>query len=400
MPKFIFIEGDDTLEVTREYWEQLDAVASAPDDAFPELLMNPLFNPFEERYHEMDLDDRHNRAVDVDFRFTRARISRIRANTKRIDQYLEWIDLWEAYRAYLIDTYGSMEIVYALQKEGLFEDPVIIKNRPYLRKKSQRQMLAAGLVPSFSPTGYNVEDEAAWIRAVCDDDMPDVHGEEEPDVEWAARRKLTKSEERLLEQGALRYRQNMRLTTLSQGTKTGGIWAISDWVDDYYSHLARGDYDTSFSLGTKSNMDLVAAMQEINQERWMTESERIDKARGVEAGKARYFYNGSVVTKTDQQKEDEKEFIRDLYKHGIDLVQGMKRAGVPRKAIRKIYEELGIQTEGMTEKEIKKMEKLRKKSERVIRGIDKGNSALSEVLKTNRLLMGSDTIRFEDGHFI
>lgn len=363
--------------------------------------MNPLFNPFEERYHEMDLDDCHNKAVNVDFRFTRERITRIRASTKRIDQYLEWIDLYEAYCAYLVDTYGSMEIVEALQKEGLFEDPKLtIKHRPYLRKKSQRDMLAAGLVPSFNPTGYRAEDEADWVRMVCDDDLPDIAGEEEPDIEWALTRKLTKSEEKMLEDSALRYRRNMRLTTLTQGTKTGGVWGITDWVEGYYGHLARGDYDTSFSLGTTSNLDLVAAMQEISKERWMTDSERIDRERGVSTEKARYFYNGSVVTRTDQQKEDEKEFIRDLYAHGIDLVQGMKRAGVPRKAIRKMYEELGIQTEGMTEKEIKKLEKQRKKAQRIMDGVSKGNNTLSEVLKTNRLLMGGDTIRFEDGHFI
>lgn len=383
--------------VTREYWEKLDAVASAPDDLFPDLLMNPLFNPFEERYHEMDLDDTHNKAVDYDFRFTRERISRIRPSTKRIDHYLEWVELFDAYTAYLIETYGSMEVVKAMQDEGIFEDPIMIRRRPYLRRKSQRDLLAAGLVPSFYPAGYDPIESMEWIKRVCDEDVPDVSGQEEPDIEWAVSREPSKQELKLLEDGMLKYRRSQRLAALTQGTKTGGIWAITDWVDDYYGHLARGDYETNFSLGTTSNLDLTALMAEIANEEYLTESERIDRARGINSAKKRLFYDGSQVTRVDQQKEDEKLFIKDLYEQGVDLIGGMKRAGVSRKAIRRMYEEAGIQTAGMTAKEVKKLEKERKKAEKTMTNIMKGHSVLSQTLKTNRLLMGNGTIRFEDG---
>ena len=98
------------MELDVTYLQKLETAARAPDHVFPEMLFEPLTNEYDDIYFKLDIDDYGQEAVQVDPRFTKKNIMRIRGSTKRVDRYLEWVSLWDDYMDYLQDRYGGLEI--------------------------------------------------------------------------------------------------------------------------------------------------------------------------------------------------------------------------------------------------------------------------------------------------
>lgn len=385
----------------RGYLDKLDRVARAPDEVFPDILWEPLCTDFEnDRYFFMDLESAGNVAVQVDPRFTYGYIAKIHTKTKDIAQWLDWIDVYDSYIEYLTNKYGSIDIVEDMIEDGSFEEPVLrnFRLRPRLKKGDLADMVKAGIMPSFFAAGEgDMKNAVERIRYVGDVlDPVDVTGEEEPDPNYEP--EMDDSRKEMISAAIEKLKRMDRMEIFARGTR--GISSILEncWVDHYYGSVAMGTYDTMYSSESQNNFSLVAQMQRDYAEAHMTESERIERERRKQNGQSEssLYFDGATV----RRRNDDYEILSVIAEAtGINLLEKMAGAGMDKKAVKAIR--AGMDAAGydmpMTEKELKKMQKKRKKQEARMERMMKSDRALSEILRSSRLLMNGGTTRFNGG---
>lgn len=378
------------------YLAKLEEAASAPDSSFPTMLFDPMMNDFGDIYFRMDVEDYGQEAILVDPRFNTKNLNSIRPNAKRVDQYLEWIGLWDDYTAYLAEKYGSFEMAIELKEAGVITDhiPDSIVRRPRLKKGLARRLfMKEGFVPSFIPNSINpaeVQSAFAYMKELCDADYDAGIYDEEPDIDWAMNHKIPKSERELLARNTERYRKNLRVQILAGGSGVSGVYSNTDFIDNYYANMQRGAYSTTFSEDD-SSMSLADGLAALEDQKYWHEGQKI----AAEQGGTKYRYDGASIRKSTKEEEIRKkfsEYLRECF--GVTLTGIMQSNGANKKAIkaqRAIDSELGY-TEAYSKKKMKKLERHQRKIEK----INQCDSQLAAVLLNNKLVLNNGTIRFED----
>lgn len=376
------------------YAMKLEQAAQALDDVFPEMLFNPMMNDFGDLYFKIDIEDYGQEAVQVDPRFTRRNILRIRGSTKRIDRYLEWTSLYDDYMEYIHDKYGSLEMAQELEDAGVLKDPLpSIDHRPILRKGKVRRLFKKGIVPSFMPHGLNEADCYAYIKHICDQ-IPEDQDPETPDINWALKSKMTKEEKEIMQRNAERYRRQHRLEILASGTSANGITSNMNFIDNYYANVHRGAYDTEFSDRDKTGESLSAQMSKMETRKyrhlgqvWSDEDS---------SGK-RLSYDGAYIR--DSEKEHDFTILKHLQEYtGIDVLGTMTGKGVSKKRIKAAragMSAVGADV-GLSNKERKKLKKKQRKLANMKDKSLRADQRLAEVLLNNKICMNGGTVRFED----
>jgi hypothetical protein len=376
------------------YAAKLEAASQASEDCFPDLLFEPLTNDFGDLYFKIDIEDYGKNAVNVDPRFTTSNILRMRGSTARIDRYLEWTALWDDYMDYIVQKYGSYEMAEELEEAGLLEDVLpSISHRPLLKRKKLRRLIKRGLVPSFMPYGVTQGECFEHLKHVCDD-IPEIKGEEEPDIEWAMNHKLSKEDREVLAKQAQKYRQMHRLEILQGGTSVNGVTSNMDFVDNYYVNMHRGTYDTQFSSDDKGD-GLVDQMRKSESRKYRHQGQIW--AEEDENSGSRYFYDSVMIR--DRRKAERFELLKHLQQYtGIDLMSAMSSHNMSKKAIKAVrvgMESVGASL-GLSEKERKKLKKKQRKLEDAQNKSLRADQKLSEVLLNNKVFLNGGTVRFED----
>lgn len=169
----------------------------------------------------------------------------------------------------------------------------------------------------------------------------------------------------------------------------------TDWVSYYYDAMSRGDYNVDRSRGAEDADSLVATMRRLEDERFTPEElkEFIKKLDGKE--KPRLYFDGWNVSSREDQST--LELYKALAEVGVDWLGVAGSMGKQsRKVIRAEMEAAGIATQGLTEKEYKKMEKKRRKNVERERRMAASSRSLEEILRSNRIMMNGGTQRLRD----
>lgn len=380
------------------YEMKLEQAAIAPDSAFPDLLFEPITNDFDDIYFKLDEADYRQNAVREDPRFTQANIRRMSGSTKRIDRYLEWTSLWDDYMDYLTRTYGSVQIAYDMFQAGMLPDPFPRVNHRPMMKGKLRKMLKSGVVASYTPVTIEVKDCYKYLHEVCVKDPGEspFEGTEEPDIEWAmAHSKGSKEDQLFLRRALARYRRQRRVEILNSGTAANGITSNMDFIDNYYTNMNRGAYDTEWSDRDGAGESLTAGMKRIEDRKYRHLGQVIEDQRRAN-GESKYIFDGGYIR--DRDKMEVYEIYKAMAQHtGIDIMGTLAhRVSKKRfKAIRTGMQSMGMDT-GLTKKERKKLKKQQEKLERHQGRIDTESRQLADVLLNNKVFMNGGTVRFED----
>lgn len=383
----------------QEYLKTLDKAASAPDSSYPSLLWEPLLNDFGDAYLYADLEDSQNVAVRVDPRFTRANIRRIAHHPKTAAQWLASVNLYDAYSEYLIDKYGSLESAHELLLMGEMHDPPLdVPSRPTMKKCPDARLIKNGVIPCFRMSGITeegVQERMTELLELLEDEVS-TDGEE-PDIEKELQRPLSEKEKELYQDVIEQYKRLDRVNRLMNGTtySGSGIMSGTDWVSYYYNAMSRGDYNVDRSRGAEDADSLVGAMRRLEDERFTPEElkEFIKKLDGKE--KPRLYFDGWGVSSREDQST--LELYKALAEVGVDWLGVAGNMGKQaRKVIRAEMEAAGVATQGLTDKEYKKLEKKRKKQIDRERRMASASRSLEEVLRSNRIMMNGGTRRLRD----
>ena len=379
------------------YQMKLEAAASAPDSAFPELLFNPLKTDFGDSYYRMDYESFGQEAVLYDPRFTRRNILRIKGTEKRIDVYLENLALYEDYMDYLKTKYGSVDVAYDMDEAGLLKDTLPrFRHPPMLKKGKELKLLKMGIVPSFMARGIDPSDVYANIKEALDlHQEPVDESQPEPDIHWAMNHKLSKEERQVYEQNLARYRRQHRVEQLLGGSKISGVTSNMDFVANYYQNYSRGLYDTSYTDNDRLGNSLVANMIEAENREYWHEGQKLAAEEAASGG--RFSYDGYQIV--DRNKDRRFKILKMMQEQlGINIMDQMNGMGLGKKriqAVRAGLESVGAYV-GMTEKEMKKLKKKQRKlasqEDKIMRADDK----LSQILLNNKIFRQGGTVRFED----
>lgn len=377
------------------YAAKLEQAAHAMDDAFPQMLFEPLMNDFGDLYFRIDIEDYGQEAVQADPRFTRRNIARMRGSTKRVDKYLEWVALYDDYMDYLVGKYGSYDMAVELEEAGALKDPLpSFNHRPILRRAKARRMLKQGIVPSFAPYGISEADCMEYVKKLCDMEEEPAH-DEEPDIDWALNHKMSKKERELLQRTTDKYRRMHRREILLNGGSVSGIGSNMNFIDNYYANVSRGVYDTEFTDHDKIGDSLVAQMARMETRKFRHEGQIAAEEDEAKGGKI--FYDGTCLR--DKSKAAELELYQQMVTYlGVDILGTMTSKGVAKsrvKAIRTGMASLGYDP-GLSEKDQKKLRKKQKKLDKHANKALRADQRLAEVLLNNKICVNGGTVRFED----
>lgn len=376
------------------YQMKLESAATAPDNAFPELLFNPIKNDFNDSYFRVDYEDYGQEAVQVDSRFTRRNILRIKGAEKRIDVYLENVALYEDYMDYLRDKYGSVDIAYEMDEAGILKDVLPrFTHPPILKKGKLRRLFRQGIIPSFMPRGINELDVYEYMKEVFDKNPAAELVGEEPDIQWALAHKPGKAEREIILRNTERYRRQHRVELLNGGA--AGVTSDMDFVDNYYANYERGAYDSPYTDRDELGTSLTAQMRAIEDRQYWHEG-KIMEEEEKNSG-SRFSYDGGMIR--DREKQRRYELLKQIQEYtGIDIIGAMAGGGMSKKRIQAIRD--GIEavggTVGLTEKERKKLRKKQAKMERQGSSYVRAEDKLAQVLLNNKIMMNGGTVRFED----
>ena len=175
-----------------EYYEKLEQIASKPDEAYPDYLFAPLTNDFGIDYYNLGtIED--------------PMVSKARNLRRKYSNYFAYIDALEVYndyKQYLIDKYGSWGVVKASMKIGTIDD--FIPAKPKLKsKKINKEMLRSGITPS---------------RKIYDIDQSIIHDSisylPADDVSPFDTEKLPKDIRKMLKSSAKKVQQTARANSL------------------------------------------------------------------------------------------------------------------------------------------------------------------------------------------
>lgn len=334
----------------------LEKIANAPDELFPDFLFSPLFNDFDDHYYE--------RAMSMNPKIQA--VMNLRRKYSNYFDYLDALNIYEAYIDEMIEKYGSKGLYISSVELGLCEDIIPIK--PKLKnKRVNREFLRSGIIPSRKMYDPEV-DFVALAREI----FPGANGDnvDERDSEAPPDKKTAKILKRVSEQIAGRNRRKNLYSSL--GHNHG-----SELIVEFLNAASSGYYDkgvTSFRNGRKETVSEL-----IREER---KEELIPvELRGLDTAPKSIIQNGILV---NAQESAQIELLKELYNIGIDLT-GNSRS-MSKKAIKMVRRELGIYETGpMTPKQLRKYKKRMKREQEKLDKRRDYDQMLNETLLKNKI---------------
>jgi len=339
------------------YNDELEFVASSPDNIFPEYLFNPMINDFGEDYY--------SKGVSNDPLIMKAKS--IRRKYSNYFDYIDAINLYNEYIELLIDKYGSWSLIKNSYKVGMLDE--ILPPRPRLKKnRKNKEYLRAGVIPSRK---YNeAVDNDIDILKIARETFPNEFGKDI--TEDAAFEKPGKESRKILKKmkeeiSAKTRRKNLYSTV---GNNRG-----TDFIIEYFNQVNRGGYSEDGIYKEKS----ISEIYKEAEDSLLIPDELMDDAL---MSNTPIIVNGRYVKRAEVAQI---ELLKELYENGIDLI-GAKSKSMDRTAVKLLRRQLGAYDGGpMTKKELKKWKKKSKDEKRRLERQSDADSSLERILLKNKI---------------
>lgn len=321
------------------------------NESYPEFLLKPFRNEFEDDEYDVFYEDRPELAE----------ILSIPRKCKELYQYLDWMSKYEDYVDYLVNKYGSEELVLSMIESGqesIGDDP--IPTKPKLAKKRNKILLKRGIFPcrSLYRPDYN------YLKACIDLEYQDELSQEVPIEHSMNSEEIDKSMVARIKE--IERQERIR----SMKSKAGAIDDTYNFVMNYYNGEANARNILKSDDGSR-----MRPLSEV-----MEEADALERDGNLPPMSQISMHNG-VYVREDQRRQT--EIIRELAKSGFNVLAAVKH--LDKKSV-KLFKSINGLSSEMSDKELKKWEKKRKKKEA---------SAAESNRKLNSILTGNH-FKFDD----
>lgn len=343
-------------DILLEYLQDLQAVADADDERFPEFLFSFISQDFGDNYYERGMADT-------------PLLKDAKKIRRKYNDFFDFCDAMEVYKEYmelLGEKYGSVKIVKDSAKEGMIDE--YVPPKPKLKNtKKNRQLSAEGIIPSRRMVEVPDREEIIRIARLT---MPTADGSTLTDKELSG--KVPKKYQRVFDKaydraaGADRKRNMYR--------HVGSNESI-DFILNFINRANSGDYSVSHDDGHISDKPLSEIREDLLRERDIPE----ELLEYYLTPNTRYIKNGRVVNHED---ENAAEIMAALYEMGVDVFNSYGK-NMNKTAVKLVRERVG---DGgpMTKKEKKAYKKQLKKERERMANKRNNDSMLERTLLRNR----------------
>lgn len=334
-------------EMEQEVAETLVKAESRTNDSLPAFLWTPILNDFDDGFLYIKRGSSHINEV----------VSALMNLPNKFRDYYEYIDalaLWNEYKAWIEEEYGSWEGFIEASEEGLTTVPVKIE--PQLKKTEGNRALRKVKVAlsRFNP------DEAA-----SSDEIRDAITRFEDPIElyedWAEYEKhIKKLNDSAARKNAVqnRIRNMYRVTYRSMDPQMDAItqFLIGDTDPDYSGMMKpKSLADEAMAFHDYDYEDLTIIEGDILNIGRASRSVSIDRP---------YFIDGTSGIWKKKAEEDEAAFWKALNAAGYDAMGAIDGSSMTKQAKRLAIQKLSEATGEYSERQLKKMKKKRKKAEK------------------------------------
>lgn len=348
-------------ELILEYLQDLQAVADAEDDRFPEFLFTYLSQDFGDNYYERGMADT-------------PLLREAKKIRRKYNDFFDFCDAMEVYKEYmelLAEKYGSIKIVKESAKEGMIDE--YVPPKPKLKNtKRNRQLSAEGIVPSRKVVDNPDPEEIIRIARLT---LPTADGSTLSDQELE--KKVPKKYQKIFDAaydraaGANRKRNMYRHVGTNESI---------DFILNFINGANSGDYSTS-SDADMIDKPLSEVRDEMLREREIPE----ELLEYYLTPNTRYIRNGRVVNHEDENKA---EIMALLYEMGVDVFNSYGK-NMNKTAVKLVRERVGDMGP-MTKKERKRHKKQLKKERERMAHKRNNDAMLERTLLRNRFSFDGD----------
>lgn len=341
------------------YSDELEFVAKAPDERFPDFLFNPSFNDYGDNYYQRSKSENDAREI--------------RGLRRKYSNFFDYIDAVRVYNRYMdkmVEKYGSIRII----KNCLMEDlmPDYIPPKPKLKmNRRNKEYLRCGIIPSRVVMRDRLDSDE--YKDLSRKMMPNATGETVDDYDPYA--KLPKSIEKAVRIANKKFEQKHRLENMycSTGTDNG-----ADFIVEYLNNASKGHYNSVGEYKEESLLDIVRE----EERRSMIPEEILQAEENYAANKTRVV-NGRLVYAKEQEKL---ELYEKLYNAGFDVL-GVFRKNMDKKTVKLIRSKMGVEDDQryMTKKELKRYKKRMKEERKRMEKRRDNDRILSQTLLSNKI---------------
>lgn len=348
-------------ELIYEYLQDLQAVAEAEDDYFPEFLFTFISQDFGDNYYERGMADT-------------PLLKEAKKIRRRYNDFFDFCDAMEVYKEYmelLGEKYGSVKIVKQSAKEGMIDE--YVPPKPKLKNtKKNRQLTAEGIIPSRKVVDMPDPEEIIRIARLT---LPTADGSSltDADLEKKPSKKYQKIFDKAYDRaaGADRKRNMYR--------HIGSNESI-DFILNFINNANSGDYSTA-SNTSMEDKPLSEIRDEMLRERDIPE----ELLEYYLTPNTRCIRNGRLVNSEDENKA---EIMALLYEMGVDVFNSYGK-NMNKTAVKLVRERVG-DVGPMTKKERKRYKKQMKQEQKRMANKRNNDALLERTLLRNRFKFDTD----------
>lgn len=335
-------------------------ICSLPKEKFPEYLFTPVHSVV-----AYDDENYHSRITDENLRS-------VMKLKRRYNNFFQWVDameIYNSYKDYIEDTYGSFKKVVKGMKKGYYS--IYIPDEPKLKKtRDNRTLLSSGILPSRTVEKIDIQEWATHEFDRADAKTPQAV-KDQITTEGLYYYEPTKEERKKAQKAARLSRQNQRLANIYlDDNMSSGMNIINDFYNPNRKRVGSdGKYGSGFSLAQ--------AMKEYEEQQLMYDWEL------MEDFKDDYVYmNGRHVERKDAEAL---EIVKELAQEGWDVNKIIGSANLGTASMKMLKNEMGLQVP-MSKKELKKWKKEKKKQDEAMRRKKRSDAALVNSLTSSNKL--------------
>lgn len=363
---------EETNVDTREYYKELkremeetyDLCVNAPNDRFPSFLFEPLVNEF-------DNDNYRERAVYEDSDLSR-RVKMLRRKYNNIYDYYDAMNVYREYKAYLTDKYGDWKIA----KNGILDGvlPDFLPMKPKLKNnKKNRILLESKELPSrkddeIAISYYDIDDTVNKMFPQNGDSIDDTVVDK-----LKTNKKLQKAINKEMGNRQKKYR---KANIYASSGQSDALDAIIDFMNN------RGNLSSYDSNGKHREIDSVSGyVKELHEDDFISQ-ELLEARENAEYNSRTYIKNGSLH---NAEYENQMNILETLMKNGFDVTDIASRS-MDKRAVRMLKRKTsGNSDKPLSRKEIRKMNKKRRKEyQKNLKRMEK-EAALTNTLLKNKI---------------
>lgn len=352
------ISTSEKKDLIAEYAEEaLEIAKAAANDVFPNFL-------WEVQMNEFTADDYRLRGTCEDEKVRE--VYRLKRKYSDYWEYLDAMQIYNAYAEYIESAYGSFEMMRNAAQEGY--STVYIPKLPKLtNKKKNRDFLWTGFLPS------RIDDEAI-LDTDAIDAMVQVLPVAELDESWDAY--IPEQEKRIQEQVIISKSRSDRVRTMfamSSASKPDGMDAIINFLNQANT----GSIDARVQSEVWSVSDIIDDIHEFDLVPPDIVEYNLSPHNGI-------VYGGYLA---DQKQKEQLKILEALVSAGFDFLDSDASKGIKKENIRAITRRYGTMknpadmTPAERKRYIKEMAKRRRSQhERLM-----GDKRMSQALLLNRV---------------